>query len=244
MGPPSRATRTPSWKGTSVCAGVGDDPLSTSPCSSNIRASIHACAGGEGRAHDHHMIPESPQGADLDRAVERRATPSERHGVLDRKQDDPNLVRRKQVRETPAGPGPGYPSAGLREVLLEERLDFLRFRIARRVFARSANHEMALAVDLPLAVGGVCEEPPDRTEQCCAREDCGEKGAPAGAPLACDSSLSCGTCRTHRGSERPSPRSSGRPRPVPRADPRRRWPGCTPALGSARAPPGCSRSSG
>ena len=42
---------------------------------------------------------------------------------------------------------------------------------------------MALAVDLPLAVGGMGEERPAWNEQRRAREDRGEKGAPAGAPL-------------------------------------------------------------
>ena len=61
---------------------------------------------------------------------------------------------------------------------------------------------MALATDLPLAAGGVGEKHPARSERHHAPEGGGEKGAPAGAPLRNDGSLSCGTCRTHRGSGR------------------------------------------
>ena len=140
-------------------------------------------APGEGRTHDHHVIAETPQGADFDGAAEGRLTPSERHGVRDREQDDPNLVRREQVRETPAGPGPSDAGARFGEARLQERLDLLCLRVARRVLARGADHEVALAIDLPLAVRGVGEERPARNEQCRAREGGGEKGAPAGAPF-------------------------------------------------------------
>ena len=42
---------------------------------------------------------------------------------------------------------------------------------------------MALAIDLPLAVGSVGEKRPARSEQGRAPEGGGEKGAPAGAPF-------------------------------------------------------------
>ena len=60
---------------------------------------------GEGRAHDQRVLPETPQSADRDRAAEGGATPSERYGVIDREQDDPDLIRLEQIRQPPAGPG-------------------------------------------------------------------------------------------------------------------------------------------
>ena len=144
--------------------------------------------------HDQDVIPEAPQGVDWEGTAKRWSTPSERYGVIDRKQDDPDLIRLEQIRQPPAGPGPGDPGAGLRQVRLEERLDFLRFRVGRRVLARGADHEMALAIDLPLSVGGVGEKRTTRKKQRCPREGPCEKGAPAGAPLRDDGSLSGDTC--------------------------------------------------
>ena len=184
---------------------------------------------GKGRAHDHQVFSEPPQGADFNGTAEGRSSPSERDGILGRQQDDSYLIRREQIRETPAGSSPGDPGAGLGEVRLQERLDLLRLRVTRRVLTRGADHEVALAIDLPLAVRGVGQKRLTRNEQRRAGEGGGEEGAPAGAPSRDDGALSCGTCRTHRGSGRPSRCSSGRPRPDPRAGRPQRWPGCTPA---------------
>ena len=245
MGPPSRAIRAPSWRGTVACAGANEEAPASRRALLDEGPSEHpGMRRREGWTHDHRVISESPQGVDFDRAGERRLASAERNGIFRREQDDPDLVRHEKVGETPAGAGPGDPGAGLGEVLFEQRLDCLRLRVARRVLARRSEHEVALAIDLPLAVGGVGEERPPRKKQRCAREGACEKGAPAGAPLRSDGALSCGTCRTHRGSARPSPRSSERPRPGPRAGPRRRCSGCTPARWSARARPAGSRSSG
>ena len=137
---------------------------------------------GERRAHDHRVRTETPQGADFDRAAKWRSAPPERHGILDRKQDDPDLVRREQIRQSPAGACPGDSGAGLGEVLLEERLDRLRLRVGRGILAGGTNHEMALAINLPLAVGGVGEKRPARDEQRRAGESGGEEGTPAGVP--------------------------------------------------------------
>ena len=209
------------------------------------RSGQHPCMRrGEGWAHDHRVRPETPQGADFDRAAERWSAPPQRRRILYRKQDDSNLVRREQIRQSPAGACTGDAGAGLGQVLLEERLDRLRHRVGCGVLPRGADHEMALAIDLPLPVGSVGEERPARNEQRRATEGDGEEGAPAGAPSGGVGFLSCGTCRTHRGSGRPSRCSSERPRPGRRADPPRRWPGYTPARGSVRARPGCSRPSG
>ena len=55
MGPPSRAMRTPSWSrnlGRALVA--GEDPASAAPCSSNVRASIQACAAGRTGARPSH----------------------------------------------------------------------------------------------------------------------------------------------------------------------------------------------
>ena len=224
-----RCGRRPGEHRAVLCAGSGQHPC---------------MRRGEGRAHDHRVRPETPQGTDFDRAAERRSASPERRGILYRKQDDSNLVRREQIRQSPSGACTGDSGAGLGQVLLEERLDRLRHRVGCGVLPRGADHEMALAIDLPLPVGRVGEERPARNEQRRATEDGGEEGAPAGAPSGGDGLLSCGTCRTHRDSGQPSRCSSGRPRPGRRADPPRRWPGCTPALGSVRARPGCNRASG
>ena len=194
MGPPSRAMRTPSWRGISTCARRWRGPRERRAVLFERPGQYPGMRRWEGRAHDHHMLPESPKGADRDRAAERRSTTPECRGILEREQDDSELIRREKVGETPAGAGPGDSGAGLGEVFLEQHLDFFRLRIGRRILARGPEHEMALAIDLPLTVRGVGEKRTTRKKQRCPREGPCEKGAPAGAPLRDDGSLSGDTC--------------------------------------------------
>ena len=99
----------------------------------------------------------------------------QRGGIAERQQENPQLVGGDQVGQALQRPRAGYPCAGLRQVFLKERLDSLGLGIALGVRPRRADHEVALAVDLPLPVGSVG---PRRD----GPEDAGEKGSEERAP--------------------------------------------------------------
>ena len=150
------------------------------------------------RACTEHVVSKAGQCSQVrDSECKRRATSHQRVGMVQRQQENLELVGGDQVGEALHRPRPGDPRAGFRQVLLEERLDSFGLGIALGVCPRRADHEVALAIDLPLPVGGMG---PRRD----GSEDAGEKGSeerpPGGARSSGANGLSSCTCRRRQGS--------------------------------------------